>query len=158
MVEFGSIEPGYADPPRPEASDGEWIAWANGWPTIRLLGMQCVRLDKEGARFEVAADPVVPNPNGSINGGILAAIIDQALGAATARGADDGLSPRTGSLYVQYHKPARSPVSVIATVLPGGRRVRFVEVVVENGDGGRCVTAQGTMVIVPTNGAPDLTS
>lgn len=153
MLDIGSTGIEHMNPPSPAAPDEDWIAWANGWPTTRALGMHCVRLDRAGARFEVAADPFVPNPNGSINGGILAAIVDQALGAVTARGVAEGMSPRTGSLYVQYHKPARPPVSVVATALSGGRRVQFVDVVVENGDETRCVSAQGTMVVVPVSGS-----
>jgi hypothetical protein len=34
-----------------------------------------------------------------------------------------------------------------ATLLPGGNRVKFVEVVLTDCDGNHCATAQGTMIV-----------
>ena len=134
--------------PHPSAPDANWVTWANTWPTVSALGMRCTRMDRAGAVFVVDSDPFVPNPNGTLNGGIVAAMIDQVLGTVAARGMGVGCSPRTGTLAVQYHGPVTVPMTLRATVLPGGRRVRFIEVHIECTSTGRSVSAQGTMVVV----------
>ncbi|MBO0727701.1 MAG: PaaI family thioesterase [Acidimicrobiaceae bacterium] len=135
--------------PSPHEDDGIWMRWANNWPTIAALGLRCTKLSTGSGLFGVDLDPFVPNPNGAVNGGILAAMIDQAMGVLAARSTQEGYSPRTASLHVQYHRPVRAPLVIEASALPGGRRIQFVEVTVTAADGRRCATGHGTMVIVP---------
>jgi hypothetical protein len=57
-----------------------------------------------------------------------------------------GLMPATGSLHIQFHRPAIAPIALRATFLGGGQRTKFVEVVIEDKFGNRCATSQGTMI------------
>ncbi|ORW23284.1 hypothetical protein AWC19_12055 [Mycobacterium palustre] len=97
---------------------------------------------------------LTPNPNGAVNGGTVAAAADQIMGALTMRMSAAGLLPATGSLHIQYHLPARAPLTFRATALGGGQRTKFVEVVVEDRSGNRCATSQGTMIAGGSKGPP----
>jgi uncharacterized protein (TIGR00369 family) len=131
------------------------VAWSEAFEPGVRLGIRCLELPRGGGTFIVEADPFIPNPNGAINGGIVAAIADNVLGVALARVLADGHTPRTGSLQVQYHRPVRTPVTVHVTVLPGGRRVQFLEANFVDASGERCASAQATMTSVPPPG-PDI--
>jgi len=124
----------------------DWAAWANELPFCRDLGLACIELDAESAEFRMERPALTPNPNGAVNGGIVAAAADQVMGALTRRTSDDGLLPATASLHIQFHLPALAPLTFRARSLGGGRRTKFVEVVVEDGNGSRCATSQGTMI------------
>lgn len=134
-----------------DADPAAWRAWANGLPLCRDLGMVCLSLDEVHGTFVVAETPLAPNPNGSTNGGMVTAIADLAMGVMATRGARHGHYPATASLHSQFHAPAHAPLHVTATVLGGGRRVRFVEVVIGSEDGTRYVTSHGTMVVSDPN-------
>jgi acyl-coenzyme A thioesterase PaaI-like protein len=68
------------------------------------------------------------------------------MGAMAMRISDPGQLPATGSLHIQYHRPALAPLLFRASPLGGGRRMKFIEVAVEDAQGNRCATSQGTMV------------
>nr|WP_271213830.1 PaaI family thioesterase [Rhodococcus wratislaviensis]GLK41096.1 hypothetical protein GCM10017611_79710 [Rhodococcus wratislaviensis] len=142
----------FPDIPQSHASDAEWVSWANAWPTLAPLGLKCTALRVGEAVFEVAGDPFVPNPNGAVNGGAVAAMADQAMGVVGARSCEPGTLPRTGSLHLQFHRPVRAPFTMVVSQLPGGRRVQFIEVLFRDAEGIRCASAQGTMVVAGSAG------
>ena len=133
--------------PGPDAPGPEWVAWANETPQLRGLGISCTDASPAGAEFAVAEVPYAPNPNGSVNGGMLAAIADQCMGVLSAMACPPGYLAATSSLHIQFHKPARSPLGFSARLLPSGNRVKFIEVVITDRDGNHCSTAQGTMIV-----------
>lgn len=133
--------------PGPDAPGADWAAWANETPQLRGLGITCVDAGPAGAEFTVTTVPYAPNPNGSVNGGMLAAMADQAMGVLAAMSCPPGYLAATSSLHIQFHKPARAPLGFSARLLPGGNRVKFVEVVITDCDGNHCATAQGTMIV-----------
>jgi uncharacterized protein (TIGR00369 family) len=131
----------------PWGADAEqWIGWANNLPLCRDLGMRCVEFDEASAVFVMERPALTPNPNGAVNGGIVAAAADQVMGAVTLRMSRKGMLPATGSLHIQYHRPALAPITFRAASLGGGNRTKFVEVIVEDRFGTRCATSQGTMI------------
>jgi uncharacterized protein (TIGR00369 family) len=132
----------------------DWVAWANALPYCRDLGLVCVELNMASATFHMERSTLTPNPNGAVNGGTVVAAADQIMGALTMRQSEPGLLPATGSLHIQFHSPARAPLTFHATGLGGGRRTKFVEVVVEDRDGNRCATSQGTMIAGGSGGSP----
>jgi uncharacterized protein (TIGR00369 family) len=133
-------------PPATDDTD-TWLAWANQLPLCQLLGLRCVQLDESSGTFAMPEVPMVANPNGSVNGGLIAAMADQAMGVMAMRGAKHGHRPATAALTVQFHSPAYAPLTLRAEVVGGGRRVRFVEVIVLDRDGNRCSSSHGTMVV-----------
>jgi uncharacterized protein (TIGR00369 family) len=132
----------------------DWPAWANTLPLCRDIGLVCVELDTESAVFRMERPALTPNPNGAVNGGVVAAAADQVMGALTRRTSDTGVLPATGSFHIQFHLPALAPITFRATSLGGGRRIKFVEVVVEDKYGNRCATSQGTMIAGGSAAAP----
>lgn len=132
----------------------DWRAWANALPFCRDLGLVCVEFDSASAIFQMERSTLTPNPNGAVNGGIVVAAADQVMGALTVRMSAEGLLPATGSLHIQFHLPAQAPLTFRATALGGGRRTKFVEVVVEDRNGNRCATSQGTMIAGGSAGPP----
>jgi uncharacterized protein (TIGR00369 family) len=124
----------------------EWIAWANDLPFCRDLGLRCDDFGETSAVFIMERPALTPNPNGAVNGGIVAAAADQVMGALTLRMSRQGMLPATGSLHIQFHRPALAPITLRASSLGGGQRTKFVEVIVEDRFGNRCATSQGTMI------------
>ncbi|GAA0609092.1 hypothetical protein GCM10009547_08930 [Sporichthya brevicatena] len=133
--------------PGPQAPSAEWAEWANGTPQLRGLGIECTAAADGTAEFTVSSVPYVPNPNGSVNGGMLSAIADQVMGVLTAMACPPGYLAATASLHIQFHRPAHAPLDVRGALLPGGSRVKFVEVVIRDRTGEHCATAQGTMIV-----------
>jgi len=145
-------QPTWWHPARGETAD--WLAWANALPFCRDLGLVCVELNPASAIFHMERSTLTPNPNGAVNGGTVAAAADQVMGALTVRMSAEGLLPATGSLHIQFHLPAWAPLTFRGTGLGGGRRTKFVEVVVEDRNGNRCATSQGTMIAGGSAGPP----
>jgi uncharacterized protein (TIGR00369 family) len=147
-VTMSAADPGptadWWNPPPGQTVD--WPAWANTLPFCRDLGLVCIELDTEAAVFRMELPALTPNPNGAVNGGIVAAAADQVMGALTRRTSDNGALPATGAFHIQFHLPAMAPLTFRAASLGGGRRTKFVEVVVEDKNGNRCATSQGTMI------------
>jgi uncharacterized protein (TIGR00369 family) len=139
----GTTEPWWDPAPGPTTN---WEAWANALPLCCDLGLVCIELESESAVFRMERPALTPNPNGAANGGIVAAAADQVMGALTRRTSTAGVLPATGSFHIQFHLPALAPITFRARSLGGGRRIRFIEVVVEDKDGNRCATSQGTMI------------
>ncbi len=127
-------------------SDADWLAWAGALPFCVDLGLRCVELTGHSAVFVMERPVLTPNPNGAVNGGIVVAAADQVMGVMAMRVSAEGQLPATGSLHIQYHSPALAPITFRARPLGGGRRTKFVEVVVEDRAGNRCATSHGTMV------------
>jgi len=139
----------------PEAGDNtDWLAWASALPFCRDVGLVCFELNDGSAMFRMERSVLTPNPNGAVNGGIVAAAADQVMGALTRRISAKGLLPATASLHVQYHSPAYAPLTFRVSSLGGGRRTKFIEVVVEDKDGNRCATGQSTMIAGGSNPSP----
>lgn len=136
------------------------MAWASEWRSIAALNMVCLGFDDDSVEFRLESVPFPTNPNGSINGGILAAVADQAFGALALRASPDFI-PATANLQVEFHRPLIGPALIHGRVLPGGRRLQFLEAVLSDEQGRRCVTAHATMVAVasraPSGGGVDAT-
>lgn len=136
----------FDNPPAPDAPMAEWIDWANGTAQLRGLGMVCTAIEEASAEFAVESVPYVPNPNGSVNGGMLAAIADNAMGFLATMKSPPGYLSATASLHIQFHRPAKAPLTVSAHLMPGGKRVRYVHVEIRDRDGNHCTSSQGTMI------------
>jgi acyl-coenzyme A thioesterase PaaI-like protein len=137
----------------PEAEKDEaWIDWANGFYLCRAVGLRCTALDEGSGIFSVTDPPGPRNPNGAVNGGVITSIADTVLGVMAKRAAPAEVWPVTAALHSQFVGPSFAPLTLRARALGGGRRVRYIDVTVENADGEICATTHGTMVLGP--GAP----
>lgn len=127
--------------------DSDWLAWAEALPFCRDLGLECLALSESSAVFRMERPVLTANPNGAVNGGVVVAAADQVMGVMAMRISGPDLLPATGSLHIQYHLPAHAPLTFRAGPLGGGRRTKFIEVLVEDKDGNRCATSHGTLVM-----------
>ncbi|MBP2389391.1 PaaI family thioesterase [Aeromicrobium fastidiosum] len=138
--------------PRQDDAEQSWLDWANGYSTLAASGLTCTRIDADGADFVLDKANFPPNPNGAVNGGIVALVADQAMGVAAIRTAPAGRQPVTAVLETHFHRPAFAPLTLTASVIPGGRTIRTVQVVVRDKDGKHCASATGTMSMTDASG------
>jgi uncharacterized protein (TIGR00369 family) len=75
----------------------------------RTLGWQLVSVDPDAGTIEIAfeATDAFLNPVGVVQGGFLAAMLDDTLGPALAATLGAGEWAPTSDLHVQFHAPAR---------------------------------------------------
>lgn len=142
--------------PAHEDSNEVWRDWASVYPTFRAIDLTCTGFEDRSAQFMMTEPDFPPNPNGQVNGGIVALAADQIMGVVSARVSPTGSIPATAVLNVQYHSPAFPPLSFEATAVPGGRIVQAIEVVIFDAHGRRCVTAHGTMAVGPPTRRPEV--
>lgn len=142
--------------PHHDDPEERWVAWANDYSTLTASGLECTRIDVDTAEFVLEEDHFPPNPNGAVNGGMVALVADQAMGVAAIRSTPPGQQPVTVVLETHFHRPAFTPLTLTATLLSAGRTIRTVRVDVKDESGRLCATATGTMAATPvTPAAPD---
>jgi uncharacterized protein (TIGR00369 family) len=78
-------------------------------PAAELLGWELVAVDPDAGTIEVAfrADERFANPMGTVQGGFLAAMLDDTLGPALVATLPPGEFAPTLDLHVQFLRPAR---------------------------------------------------
>jgi uncharacterized protein (TIGR00369 family) len=77
-------------------------------PAARLLGWELIEVDPEAGTIEVGfrATEQFVNPNGTVQGGLLAAMLDDTLGPALVATLEPGQFAPTTDLHVQFLRPA----------------------------------------------------
>lgn len=96
-----------------------------------------VHEDGEGrANVTLQAGDEHLNPGGAVHGGVLATLIDSAMGAAVRTTGEGAERPATIALTVTYLEPGQpGGISVTAQVRKRGRRITIVEAeAVQHGD------------------------
>ena len=99
-------------------------------PSAHMMGWSLVSLDAEGGRIEVAFDgkPEFRNPAGYVQGGMLSAMMDDAMGPLLVVHTKGRFYPSTIDLNTQFLRPVPvGPVSVKARVVRLGRQIAFLE-------------------------------
>jgi uncharacterized protein (TIGR00369 family) len=125
-------------------------AWRRGEdaspPIARLVGMRLVEIEPGRAVFELTADPEKhANPMGTVQGGILVALADAAMGVAYAMSLQDGESFTTLELKINYLKPVWSgTLTAVGTVVKGGRTIGLTECDVTDDSGSLVAHATST--------------
>jgi len=123
----------------------------------RLLGWKLLTLDpaKGAIRVEFAAVPDFINPIGTIQGGIISAMLDDAMGpAAIAFLGGHHMAP-TVELKTSFMRPATiGPLFVEAKVLHRGRGIVFLEAAMRDKEDKLIATATATARIYDWPKAP----
>ena len=104
----------------------------------RLLGLDILAIDaaRGWVRIGFVAEPAFCNASGSIQGGFLAAMLDDTMGPAVLIRTGAALYPTTIHMTVNYLAAARpGPLFGEATVLQLGKTIGFVEAVLTDLDG-----------------------
>jgi len=121
-------------------------------PAAALLGWRALALEPGRVRVRYTARPEFGNPQGAIQGGFLAAMLDDAMGPAlftTLRA--DQFAP-TIEMKVSFLRPARpGPLIAEGRVVHRTRSLAFLEGTLATEDGDLIATATATArIISPT--------
>jgi uncharacterized protein (TIGR00369 family) len=114
------------------------------------LGWELVSADPDNGTIEVAfrATEAFLNPAGAVQGGFLAAMLDDTLGPALVAGLDPGDFAPTTDLHVQFLRPAR-PGRLLGRgrVVRRGREIGFLAGELLDEDGAVVAVATATVQI-----------
>jgi uncharacterized protein (TIGR00369 family) len=125
-------------------------------PCAKTLGLAFVEIDGERGtietKFEARAEFL--NPAGNVQGGFLAAMLDDTMGTALSATLDLAQFAPTVNLNVQFHRPARlGPLKGLGRVLMRGRETCHASAELWQSDK-IVATATGTFVIRIMQGEP----
>jgi uncharacterized protein (TIGR00369 family) len=107
-------------------------------PSARLLGWELQGLDAERGWIKVGftALPEFINPAGTVQGGILTAMLDDTMGPAVVAHSNGQYFPSTIDLHVHFLKPVRlGPISVEAQITQMGKTIPYLEGKLFNSEG-----------------------
>jgi uncharacterized protein (TIGR00369 family) len=119
-------------------------------PAATLLGFRLVDVDPEAGTIDVAFDGSEGflNPAGHVQGGFLAAMLDDTLGPALVATLSDGEWAPTIDLQVQFLTPARpGELRGHGRVVRRGRDIAFLSGELRDEDGVVVATATATAII-----------
>jgi uncharacterized protein (TIGR00369 family) len=126
-------------------------------PAARTLGWQLEEVDPDAGtvRIAFAARPEFANPTGAIQGGFLAAMLDDTMGPALIATLEPDQFAPTLELKVSFVRSAR-PGRLIGTarVVHRGGTIAFLAGELHDDAGQLLATASATARIVRTNGEP----
>ena len=117
-------------------------------PCARLLGWRVLAAKPKDGWIKVGFDArwEFTNPAGYVQGGFLAAMLDDTMGPAVFVMTEGRLYTATISMTVNFLSPARpGPITGEATVRQLGKTVAFVE--------GRLIAEDGTVLATATSSA-----
>jgi len=122
-------------------------------PAAATLGWELVAVDPDAGTIEVAfaATDAFLNPVGVVQGGFLAAMLDDTLGPALVATLGPGEFAPTSDLHVQFLRPAR-PGRLVGRgrIVRRGRDVAFLAGELADGDGNLVAVATATAQIRKT--------
>jgi acyl-CoA thioesterase len=124
--------------------DGLLATW-NACGYYRLVGMEVVRADADGSDFEIAIDGRHLQAYGTAHGGVVAGLIDAAMGLAALARLPDGDGCATIEMKLNFTGPA-PPGRLIARgrVLHEGRRILTASAEARDEGGALVAVGQGT--------------
>lgn len=112
------------------------------------LGARAEVADDGSARMSFTVREEHLNQAGTLHGGVLATLVDTAMGAAVRSAVDDGDVPATSQLTVTYLRPGRpGDLSVSARLRTRGEHLTVTEAEVEQ-DGKSLVHAVATFALL----------
>lgn len=117
-------------------------------PAAALLGWKALSLEPGHVRVRYTARPEFGNPQGAIQGGFLAAMLDDAMGPAAFTLLDEGSFAPTLEMKVSFLRPARAGALIAeGSVVHQSRRFMHVDGNLKTEDGELIATATATLVI-----------
>jgi uncharacterized protein (TIGR00369 family) len=124
-------------------------------PIALLLGMEVPHIDPGRAVFTLEAGEHLYNPIGSVHGGVLATLLDSALGCAVHSTLPAGVGYTTIDLNVTYLRPATRDsgrLTCEAELIHSGRKVATSRAQIVDDDGRLYATATTTCLILRRDG------
>jgi uncharacterized protein (TIGR00369 family) len=120
-------------------------------PAAALLGLELERVERGTTVFSMLADEMHENPMGTMHGGIVAALVDTAMGCAlsTKLDADAGFTTlELKTNYVRAITQATGRIYAEGTVVHSGGRVATTEARVHDANGTLYAHATSTCLIL----------
>lgn len=99
-------------------------------PSAVMMGWRLIAIDAEAGEIDVAFEgkPEFRNPAGYVQGGMIAAMMDDAMGPLLVAHTGGKKYPSTIDLHTHYLRPVPvGPVTVKARVVRLGRQIAFLE-------------------------------
>jgi len=118
-------------------------------PICELLRMTLVDVEPGRAVFELRPDESMYNPLGCVQGGVVAGILDAAMGCALHSTLPAGVSYTTLELKVNFVRPvtvATGVVRAVGKLIHGGGTVTTTEARLEDSDGTLYAHATSTLM------------
>ena len=114
-------------------------------PVSQLLGLRLVSIDEGEAVFEMEVKPEYANPMGTLQGGVICALADAAMGIAYASRLADDETFTTLELKTNYLRQVTEG-TLVATgrVVHAGRTIGLTTCEVVDGDGRKIAHATST--------------
>ncbi len=119
-------------------------------PCAILLSLDILEADRENGRVKIAfmAKPEFCNASGNIQGGFLAAMLDDCMGPAVLIATDAKFYPSTIDINVQFLAPAKSGQLIgKGRVTKIGKTIGFVEAELEDASGSLIARATASVRI-----------
>jgi uncharacterized protein (TIGR00369 family) len=120
-------------------------------PSARMMGWRLIHLDADAGEMEVAFEgkPEFRNPAGYVQGGIIAAMMDDTMGPLVVAHTGGRKYPSTIDLHTHYLRPVPvGPVSVKAKVVRLGRQIVFLEAELFEGRGRLAARGRASAMLV----------
>jgi uncharacterized protein (TIGR00369 family) len=120
-------------------------------PAAALLGWRLIDLDLEARRITVGfeAKPEFLNPGGNVQGGILAAMLDDGMGPVVVAVTNGEFMGTTTDLHVSYMRPVKpGTISVVGEITNIGKQFVFLEGKLFDASGKLCARATASSLLV----------
>jgi uncharacterized protein (TIGR00369 family) len=120
-----------------------------------FLGYEFVAIDRAAGRMTVkfAATDAMLNPRGSVQGGFLTAMLDDAMGSMVVALTDGRNGPASVDIHTQYLRPAApGPLRCEAELVQMGRTTVFTRATLYNEQGDIVATATQTARLLDISG------
>ncbi|HWA91921.1 MAG TPA: PaaI family thioesterase [Rhizomicrobium sp.] len=126
-------------------------------PCAELLGAKLLAHDaKQGwARFSFEGRAEFLNPAGFVQGGLLAAMLDDTMGPTVLLASEGRLYTATIDMNVSFLAPARAgTLTSEGRVVQLGKTIAFMEAVISDAAGTKLARATGSARLVPVEKLP----
>lgn len=119
-------------------------------PAEQLLGWQCENIDEQAGTIQLtfqATDQFL-NPGGTINGGILSAMLDSAMGCAVSMTLEENEFAPTLEIKASFHRPAQpGSLRVSAKLLKRSKQIAWMNAEMTDTDGQLIASASATALV-----------
>jgi uncharacterized protein (TIGR00369 family) len=118
-------------------------------PYYRLLGIRALGPDSLGRQvLELRSRPELENSRGDVHGGVVASLLDAAIGVAVRAAYDPAPGATTASLTVNYVTPGRTRLVATGEVMRAGGSLASAQAHVVDQSGQLVAHAVGTIRIL----------
>ncbi|MGO4385510.1 PaaI family thioesterase [Specibacter sp. RAF43] len=122
-----------------------WAEWAERLPSSEVVGLRVRHSEPGYVELELGNDSLL-NPNGAVNGGVIAAASDQACALALLTLLPPWWVAVTTTLNIEYRRPAMLPLVFKSRVTRYSRTLAFIEADLTGANG---VVASARATLLP---------